>query len=259
MSDDNIDGAPEDTHHNEAMFRTVQHNPDGPWAHLEDETVQNNIAKLSGEHHGACRAEDLTFTDFPTFLDAFTAAWLEQKAKVEAEAQKYGFVPCESTATLSAEDRAKAAVLVLTLNGSFVLLGNGCLAYHGGSGRYEKIPYRKSGASLKSVAPQGIVVNGEAELQKSIVFSNRDGFDFIKNTSPLQALYFTTRNLPAEDALELGNALSDSIADFGETLRDFGNYETIQDVPIPERPQHEDDLPEPGDIPERQPEYEPAH
>ncbi|HCI04073.1 TPA: hypothetical protein DE059_04055, partial [Candidatus Peribacteria bacterium] len=166
MSDGDIDGALGDSHHDEAMFRTV-HNPHGPWAHLDDRRVQDNIAKLAGEHHAVNLAEDRTFTEFPMFLDAFTAAWLDQKAKVEAEAQKYGFAPCETTATISAEDRAKAAVLVLTLNGSFVLLGNGCLVYYGGSGRYEKIPFRKGGASPKHVAPKGIVVNGEAELQKS--------------------------------------------------------------------------------------------
>ena len=258
MSNDNIDGIPEGPHNDEGEI-DVEHNPNGPWANLEDRKVKDNIAKLAGRHHAACRAENPALSEFPVFLDAFAKAWLEQKALVESEAERYGFVPCESTALLTGENRSRAGILVLTLNGSFVLLGNGCLTYLGGSGRYEKIPYRKGGTSFKHVAPQGILVNGEAELQKSIVFTNRDGFHFIVKTSPLQALYFTTRNLPPEDALKLGNALSDSIADFGETLRDYSRDETVQDVPLPGRPRREDDMPEPGDIPERQPEYEPAH
>ncbi|MDP7247913.1 MAG: hypothetical protein QF741_04800 [Candidatus Peribacteraceae bacterium] len=257
MSNSDVDSPLADSDQDKNKF-DIKHNPNGPWANLDDRTIKDNIARLAAEHHAACKAENPALSEFPVFLDAFTTAWLEQKAQVDSEAQKYGFVPIESTATLTGENRTRAGILALTRNGSFVLLGNGCLVYHGGSGRYEKIPYRKGGASVKYFVPRCIKVKGEAELRQSLDISG-DGPAFIRNTSGLHALYFTTRTLPADDELALGNVLSESAVNLRDTIADFDRGETIVDVPLPGRPTREDDVP--GDVPEwePEPEYEPAH
>ena len=158
------------------------------------------------------------FIKFEDFLDAFASAWLLQKAQVDDEAQKHGFMAVKSTNEIPRADRLKAALLSLTLNGSFVLLGNGCLSSNGGSGRYEKIPFRKDGKRVSVQVPGGVIVRGEAALQARLAMSDEKKL-FKRHTSALQALYYTKNILPEGDALQLGEAVSESIAGLSRTMR----------------------------------------
>src|SRR3989338_10630276 len=85
----------------------VDYNPNGPWANLKDKSIQDAILRLAGENHASCAADNPKFKEFADFLDAFAGAWLEQRAQVESESQKYGFIPCNSTAEIPEEDRHK--------------------------------------------------------------------------------------------------------------------------------------------------------
>lgn len=195
----------------------VEHNPNGPWANLEDGNLKNAIVRLAASNHVSCAADNPKLSKFADFLDVFASAWLEQKAQVEKEAQKYGFAPCKTTEEIPEEDRRNAALLSLTLNGSFVLLGNGCLSYSGSFGHYEKIPFRKDGSHTTKYAESGVVVSGEAVLNSPLNLSTKG--NFVGNTSPLQALYFTKENLFTADALQLENALSESVVQFSHMIR----------------------------------------
>jgi len=178
----------------------VEHNPNGPWARLEDPGVKCAIARLSGLFHGAIRAQDPELSRWNDFLDVFTDAWLNLKAKVEEEAQKYGFTACHTTADLPEIDCEKVAILALTLNGSYLLLGNGCLS-HGSFGDYQRIPFRKDMAASIH-ADEGVRCTSEPTLQESLHCPSQDGL-FIQNTSPLFQLYYTTRDLPRGDSIHL--------------------------------------------------------
>lgn len=228
----------------------VEHNPRGPWANLNDENLQSAIVRLAGMHHAACSADNPKLKKFADFLDAFASAWLEQKAQVEKEAQKYGFAPCKSTKEIPAGDRHKVALLSLTLNGSFVLLGNGCLSGKGSFGSYEKIPFRKGDGATKINAPNGVVVRGEAEMNSRLLLNS-----LIGSTSPLQALYYTKENLPARDALELEEALSMSVQHFSQTFR-VDIDETVRKHPAKDPGKHKGD--QPDYIPKELPEFEPV-
>ena len=252
MSNENInnDNADDEKDQHRQDFG-VENNPNGPWANLKNENLQNAIVRLAGEHHRRCAAENPKLGRFADFLDAFASAWLEQKAHVEQEAQKYGFAPCESTTEIPHKDRHKAALLCLTLNGSFVLLGNGCLASSGGSGHYEKIPFRADGSPTKVNALLGVVVNGEAAIHNRLYCTGQVS-SFIGNTSALQALYCTTDELPPENALQLGQALSESVSHFSDTIR-FSFDESLR------WKKEESDEPHPEFVPEEQPELEPVY
>ncbi|MSR68064.1 hypothetical protein EXS65_04585 [Candidatus Peribacteria bacterium] len=225
----------------------VEHNPNKSWANLDDEKLQDAILQLAGENHISCAADNPRLSKFADFLDIFASAWLEQKARVEEQAGKYGFSPCTSTAEIPAEDRHKVALLSLTLNGSFVLLGNGCLSSSGGSGQYEKIPLRKDGKATSMRVEDGVIVLGEATMRTRLHVT-RGGGGFIGNTSQLQALFYTKDTLPADNILQLRKALSESVSQFSQTVR--GDLEeTFRRKPLEE---FED---EPKKIPEFEPVY----
>ncbi|MDP7247833.1 MAG: hypothetical protein QF741_04385 [Candidatus Peribacteraceae bacterium] len=253
MSAEHIHNDGSDSDHEEHIG--VQHNPNGPWANLEDTALQDAILREAGECHKQCALDNPKLSKFADFLDAFASAWLEQKAKVEEEGKKYGFAPCEDTALLSEEDRRKAALLCLTLYGSYVLLGNGCLTNGGGSGRYEKIPFRKGGMATIKTAPHSVTVDGEARLQELLKIVDRP-IQFIGNTSSLQMLLTTTENLPEEDKLRLGEALSESCVDLINTIRGDIDETIIVEVPLG-KPDRGNEFPNDAPLEVPKPELEP--
>lgn len=255
MSADHLDGipTPDSPEDNPNEKLGVDHNPTGPWANIKEKDVQDAILSMAGSFHKSCIEDNPTYSKFADFLDVFARAWLEQKAQVEREAQKYGFIPCRNTREIPMEDRNKAAILCLTLYGSFVLLGNGCLGRMGGSGQYEKIPLRKNGDSSKVRSPSGVRVSGAAKLHERLYMRNQGSFAFKSEVSALQALYYTTEKLPDTNVLALGAALSDSIASFSQTIR-FSVGDTL---PVKALPDHGEKT-HPEYAPEKLPEHQPV-
>ena len=78
---------------------------------------------------------------------------------------------------------------------------------------------------------------------------------FVSRVSPLQALYYTKENLPADDALHLGEAVSASVSEFSQTVRG-GIDETFRERPLNDPDKHDD---QPKFFPEEQPEIEPIY
>ncbi len=253
MAFESIDGNGSGSDHEGPI--EVAHNPNGPWANMENKKQQDAIAREAGKYHTQCALENPRLSRFEDFLDALTVAWLEQKSKVEDEAEKYGFTECEDTALLSDEDRRKSALLTLTLNGSYILLGNGCLTAGGGSGRYERIPFRKEDVAEKYNASNSVSVDGDAKLHEPLRFVKKLIL-FITKSSNLQMLFTTTQNLSEEDQLRLGEALEESYAGLVATIQG-GVEETNEVKPSPLRPDRDDEFP--GVVPPEVPEYEPVN
>ena len=97
------------------------------------------------------------------------------------------------------------------------------------------------------------MVCGEAEMNAPLVMGGNELF--VSRVSPLQALYYTKENLPADDALHLGEAVSASVSEFSQTVRG-GIDETFRERPLNDPDKHDD---QPKFFPEEQPEIEPIY
>lgn len=211
-------------------------NPLGPWHNLSDDALKKAILTESREHFAA--AQNAGPLDLPTFVDLFTAQWLEFKAKVEAEAMSHGFRLCKNLADVPPGARHKVAILALTINGSFVLLGNGCLTGKGSSGRYERIPYRITARMGNKNKTDGVACVTEPAVGSELHCRN------LINTSPLYLLYYTTEPLPGNDMLRMGDSLSMSQTQFATKMREtVGGGETVP-TQAPQRRHNVPELPE---------------
>lgn len=195
----------------------MEFNPHGPWADLNEKGVKDAILTMAHTHYRRHVARNPQAYEFRDFLDALAAAWLEKKAEVDKEAEKYGFVPCKGIADIPEADRQSAALLTLTLNGSFILFGNGCLSSQGGSGYYSKIPLRETTGPTTIYAHYEVTVL-EAELEKRMQIASSKSHPFIKNTSALRALYYTKNALSQGDQVKIGKVISASIQQFNESI-----------------------------------------
>ncbi len=217
-------------------------NPYGPWANLGDQCTKNAILSLARETYDSRSKENTKLSSFADFLDVFASAWLEQKAKVESDAFKHGFIACNSTNIIPYDTREKVSLLMLTLSGSYLLLGNRCLSRSGGSGKYERIPVRKSALAVQYSAQSGIAVRGEGSVGLPICLTSYRPVEFIQQTSPLFALYYTTKILTPDNLLVISRAVSDSISNFTQTVRD-DLEETVRELPE-NIPSKSDEVPE---------------
>jgi hypothetical protein len=213
----------------------VEHNPHGPWANIDDKHLQDAILRMAVKNHATYAATHSEYARLTTFLDACTSAWLEQKAHVEQEAQKHGFISCENTAALEESIRKQTALLCLTLKGSNILLGNGCLSAAGGFARYAKISVRQDeGCSVLQVS-HGVRVTGEAALHHRLYFHGFcDGFNGIRDTSSLQLLFYTTNTLSNDHQSIIAAMLDESILRFNDTLFGMTDQTNSIGIPIPE-------------------------
>jgi len=209
----------------------VVHNPGGPWETMNDQNVKNAIVRMATEVYRSRTIKE----SYPDFLDQFTLAWHELCVKVEDMSRKHGFRPCVDLSHLSPGDQLRVALLALTINGSFVLLGNGCLRHPGSSGMYERIPLREGHAPDNIRARSGVVCVTQPSVGEKFVFDARN---FLGSTSPIHLLFYTTDTIPRGDAERLERALTDSVSEFH--TRVFSHYatETVRENP-PELPQPE--------------------
>ncbi len=213
----------------------VEHNPHGSWANLENKKVQSAILKMATKNHTACVAKCPEYAQLSNFLDAFTSAWLAQKAQVEQEALRHGFAPCEDTAILSPSERQQTAILCLTLNGSNILLGNGCLSAAGGFGRYARIPLREKTISSILQVSRGVCVVGDAKLYQKLYCRNfRNEFEGVSETSSLQLLFYTTNTLSDDLQQIIAAMLDESIIRFNDTLLGVADETKSVGIHIPE-------------------------
>lgn len=210
-------------------------NPCGPWNQLEDERLKQALLRLAATHKLECQNQT-GFTDFKDVVDAFVLSWIQKQVQVEDVAIQRGFTPCEDMSTLPPSDRRKAAVLALSLNGSFCLFGNGCLMYRGGSGHYEKIPYRRDEGAVVRKALQGVRCMTIPKVGSSLQL-NQSRLK-LKHTSAVHDLYYTTNQLTDEGLLQIGQEVSEVISqnflgtigqDLDETSK--GIRRRIADVP----------------------------
>lgn len=208
-------------------------NPLGPWHNLDDERLKAAILTEAREYYDA--RKQTAAVDFTKFVDLFTAQWLEFKAKVEAEATSNGFRACVNLSGVRSQDRHKVAILALSINGSFILLGNGCLTSSGASGRYERIPFRISTKMGNRNAPHSVSCKSDPAVGSEL------SCKFLVTTSPLYLLYYTTDALPGANILRMGEHLSavqmGVVTMIGDSLHD-----TAPNTPA-KQPQRRENIP----------------
>lgn len=182
----------------------VQCNSNGPWSNLTDHSVKDAIIRMAGEAYST----QLWDQNFPDFLDTFTLAWKEFCIEVENTSRKYGFRQCKDLSEVLPDERSKVALLSLTINGSFVLLGNGCLTHSGSMATYKRILLREKHTPQDRHVTEGIACAQEPKVGTPFYFS---GNGFPPHTSPIYLLYYTTDSLPEENALHVAEELEESI------------------------------------------------
>jgi len=222
-------------HRNDSNEFGHEYNSTGPWAAMP-RNVQNAIRDMVVDNMGT--------SNFAQSLDKFAEQWLKFKADVEDEASNYGFVSCRTTADIKAE-RNRVAVLSLTMSGSFLLLGNGCLEAPGGSINYKKIPLRVNEKAKDKNFPSGTYCDNDPTVGKILVLKGKGAM----NTSAIQLLFYTTEQISEDNARKLVESVSESIFSFNQTVSaaDFGD--TVVDPGRPRRYDYED-MPE---VPEELP------
>ena len=205
----------------------VDHNARGLWVKLPDQQIRDAVARMAGRCHAIIAKNNPQMIVFRDFLDALAFYWREFRTKVEDEAQKYGFASCDDVSLIPPQNHPKIALLALTMNGSFVLLGNGCLTREGSFATYEKIPMRiGDGAARNRHVASGARCNGLPKVGAPMSVTN------VVNTSPVYLLYSTTQQLPGGDAAHLAESLSKHYTIFASaTVADF------REVPQPNVPE----------------------
>lgn len=224
-------------------------NPNGSWKNHPDERVRNVILQSAASSYRVISSQaENAVQSFLDFLDIYTNAWNELRMKVEEESRKYGFVACQNLSSLSEDEKKMVALLALSQQGSFILLGNGCLSAAGGSGTYEKIPLRYDFGTMSNHVSSGVRCRTETiEVGYSLYLQ---GDLHLKHTSNIYLLFYTTEQLPKENELKFRNTLAQHLECFSDTVRGGqGDGNTIQS------PGREEEYQEP--CPER--EYEPQY
>lgn len=151
------------------------------------------------------------------FVDRMAQAWLDAVVAVDVFAKSNGFLECTNLYGINASDRSHVALLALTINGSTLLLGNGCLTPEGSFARYTRLVLRRD----TDIPPQTYQESGvhcdDASVSRRLTLQGAHSLD-VTSTSPLYCLFYTTRDIN-DDAIQAMCALHQQIRAIFESVQ----------------------------------------